>query len=298
MSGSRNVGAGGRLSTRRAPFRRGPSRHTHRFEVGRTGNAGATMSSSDRSGLFGAHPTDALIALLVVALAVVAATTADLEANEAWTLVAGLAAAYIVGRGLSRGDWLAVARRRHRPAHMTLPGKGDGDGDGNGRGDGDGRGGIAEKARALASAVTPDSKGDGSRDSKGDGSRDSTGDGGRDSAEITLHEERVHVESRSRPRERVVVRKHVITEHVSVTVPLRREELRIERVPLDAPRDAGAELDVTLMEDEPVVHTHTVATERFRASKEAVTEQREVGATVRREEADIDITPTNEETSA
>jgi uncharacterized protein (TIGR02271 family) len=237
------------------------------------------MSSSDRSGLFGAHPTDALIALLVVALAVVAATTADLEANEAWTLVAGLAAAYIVGRGLSRGDWFAVARRRHRPAHMSLPG-----------GNGDGHGGIAEKARALASAVTPDPKGDDSHNAKGDDSPES--------AEITLHEERVHVESRSRARERVVVRKHVITEQVSVTVPLRREELRIERVPLDAPRDPGAELDVTLMEDEPLVQTHIVATERFRASKDTVTEQHEVAATVRHEEADVDITPTDKETSA
>jgi stress response protein YsnF len=87
-----------------------------------------------------------------------------------------------------------------------------------------------------------------------------------------LREERVHVESRIRPRERIVVRKHVITEHVRVMVPVRREELIVERVPLDAPSDPGAELDLTLMEDEPVVHTRT---ERFRAN----------------------ITPTNEETA-
>jgi uncharacterized protein (TIGR02271 family) len=253
--------------------------HVHRFEPAWPGNAEAAMPSSDRSGRFGPHPTDALIAFLVVALAVVAATTADLEATESWTLVAALAAAYIVGRGLSRGDWLAVARGRLPAAHLSLPSSGDGNG----------HSGIAEKARSLVSAVTPDAKGDGAA---GSSSADTP-----DSAEITLHEERVHVESRSRPRERVVVRKHVITEHVSVTVPLRREELRIERVPLDAPRDADAELDVTLMEDEPVVQTHIVATERFRASKDAVTDQREVGTTVRHEAVDVDITPTNEETS-
>jgi uncharacterized protein (TIGR02271 family) len=213
------------------------------------------MQPPQRRGHLGAHPADALVALAAAVVAVVAATTADLSAPEAWTLVAGLAAAYVVGRGLSRGDWSGV--RGARPAARVA---------------GNGHSGIGERARA------------------GD-------DDGPDSAEITLHEERVHVESRSRPRERVRLRKHVVTEYVNVTVPLRREELRIERIPLDAPPDPGAELELTLMEDEPVVQTRIVATERFRATKESVTEQAAVDATIRREEAEIDIVPIDKETS-
>jgi uncharacterized protein (TIGR02271 family) len=239
------------------------------------------MQPSQRRGRLGAHPADALLALAAAALAVVVATTADLSAHQAWTLVAALAGTYIVGRGLSRGDWSGAARARRPPAHIGSHDRGDG------------QSGIAGRARALVDAVTPGSSGS----SGSSGSPGSPAGAGRDSAEVTLHEERVHVESRSRPRERVRLRKHVVTEYVNVTVPLRREELRIERIPLDAPPDPDAELELTLMEDEPVVQTRIVPTERLRASKETVTEQADVDATVRREEAEIDIVPIDKETS-
>jgi uncharacterized protein (TIGR02271 family) len=111
---------------------------------------------------------------------------------------------------------------------------------------------------------------------------------GRPGPEVTLHEDRVHIEHRTRPRERVRVHKHVVTEYVTLSVPVRREELRIERIPLDAPPDPTAEADLTLMEDEPVVETEIVARERVRLSTDFITEEREVSATVRQERAEVE----------
>jgi uncharacterized protein (TIGR02271 family) len=111
-----------------------------------------------------------------------------------------------------------------------------------------------------------------------------------DGPEVELHEERLYVDRRSRPRERVRVHRHVVTEEVTVTVPLRREELRIERVPVDAPPDPTAEADFTLMEDEPVVETRVVVRERVRLEVAEVTEEREVEVPLRRERADVQTT--------
>ena len=81
-----------------------------------------------------------------------------------------------------------------------------------------------------------------------------------------------------------------MTEYVTVTVPVRREELRLERVPFDAPHDSTVEADVTLMEEEPVVETRIVAKERVEVAKDVIAEEREITATVRREEADVSTT--------
>src|SRR5215207_9211186 len=64
-----------------------------------------------------------------------------------------------------------------------------------------------------------------------------------DHAEITRSEEQLFVGTESQVRERVTVKKRVVTEEVTVTIPLRREELVIEREPIEpgaaeAPPDA------------------------------------------------------------
>lgn len=84
-------------------------------------------------------------------------------------------------------------------------------------------------------------------------------------AGISLTEDHVRVDREQRPRERVRLVKHVVVEHVTVTVPVRREELRVERIPLDGPAPpATGEVvqELTLMEDVPLVETTPVARER------------------------------------
>jgi hypothetical protein len=50
---------------------------------------------------------------------------------------------------------------------------------------------------------------------------------------MTRSEEEVAIGTRARPRERVRLKKYVVTEHVTKTVPVQREEIRVERVPVD-----------------------------------------------------------------
>jgi uncharacterized protein (TIGR02271 family) len=89
----------------------------------------------------------------------------------------------------------------------------------------------------------------------------------------------------------------VVTEQVETTVPVQREEVRIEREPItDANRDAALaggditeeEHEVTLHAEEPVVQKDVVAKERVRMDKDVVTDEREISEQVRKEQIDID----------
>jgi uncharacterized protein (TIGR02271 family) len=99
---------------------------------------------------------------------------------------------------------------------------------------------------------------------------------------------------------RVRVVKYVVTEEVTVTVPVRREEIRIEEVPLDADASTAAAgaVDtlaptglpevIVLHAERPVVSTEVVPVELVRLSTELVTEHVQVRDTVRRERVDVD----------
>jgi uncharacterized protein (TIGR02271 family) len=93
------------------------------------------------------------------------------------------------------------------------------------------------------------------------------------------------------------VRKYVTTEQQTVTVPVQREEVRVEREPItDANLDAATsgpaiseeEHEVTLHEETPVVEKRAVPRERVRLDKETVTEQRQVDEEVRKEQIQVD----------
>lgn len=114
---------------------------------------------------------------------------------------------------------------------------------------------------------------------------------------MTRSEEELRVGTRSRERGRVRLRKYVVTEQVTQTVPVRREEVRVEREPVtDANRDqalSGAEIsegehEVVLHEEEPVVEKRTVPKERVRLDTETHEEQREISEEVRKEQIDLD----------
>jgi uncharacterized protein (TIGR02271 family) len=110
---------------------------------------------------------------------------------------------------------------------------------------------------------------------------------------MTRSEEELRVGTRQRESGRARLRKYIVTEEVQTTVPVQREELRIEREPItDTNRDAataGADLseeehEVTLHEDEVVVDKQVVPQERVRLDKDVSTEQREVTEEVRKEQ--------------
>ncbi len=110
---------------------------------------------------------------------------------------------------------------------------------------------------------------------------------------MTRSEEELRVGTRQREAGRARLRKYVVTEQVTKTVPVQREEVRIEREPMtDANRDAsmtGGDLteeehEVTLHEDEVVVDKNVVPKERVRMGKEAISEDREVSEEVRKEQ--------------
>jgi uncharacterized protein (TIGR02271 family) len=61
----------------------------------------------------------------------------------------------------------------------------------------------------------------------------STGDeAGDEGGALIRSEEEVDVRREARPRERVRLKKYVVTEHVTKTVPVRREKLAVEREPV------------------------------------------------------------------
>lgn len=118
-------------------------------------------------------------------------------------------------------------------------------------------------------------------------------------AEVLRSEERLDVDLVPEPIESVVVRKRVVTEYVTETVAVRREELVVEREPAAADDGSTAPLahDVEIGEDEttvtlyrevPVVSTRVVPVERVRLRKNVVTEEVEVSGEVRREAVDVE----------
>jgi uncharacterized protein (TIGR02271 family) len=113
-------------------------------------------------------------------------------------------------------------------------------------------------------------------------------------ASVVRSEERVDVGTRRREAGKARLRKYTVTEHVTKTVPVTREEVRVEREPITGGHTGrGAfgddEAEVTLHEDEVVVDKETVPVERVSLDKDTVTEDRQVTEEVRKEQVDTDI---------
>ncbi|MGI3786284.1 MAG: YsnF/AvaK domain-containing protein [Janthinobacterium lividum] len=117
---------------------------------------------------------------------------------------------------------------------------------------------------------------------------------------MTRSEERLRVGTQTREAGRARLRKYVVTENVTQTVPVSHEEVRIEREPItdanigdatSGPAISEEEHEVVLHEETPVVAKETVPVERVRLDKETVTEQATVSEDVRKEQIDTDIDP-------
>jgi stress response protein YsnF len=111
--------------------------------------------------------------------------------------------------------------------------------------------------------------------------------------------------------------KYVVTEDVQITVPIRREEIRVEEVPLDAadsdagedllqhgdlaegerpgrhtaPDDAGLPDEIVLHTERPVVSVEVVPTERVRLRREIVEGIETISGQVQREQVVVDQDP-------
>ncbi len=103
-----------------------------------------------------------------------------------------------------------------------------------------------------------------------------------------------HARGRDRPCAAAQVRRHRERDQ---TVPVQREEVRVEREPItDANRDAAMsgrditeeEHEVTLRAEEPVVEKRAVPNERVRLETDTVTDEQQVTDEVRKERIETD----------
>jgi uncharacterized protein (TIGR02271 family) len=117
---------------------------------------------------------------------------------------------------------------------------------------------------------------------------------------MTRSEEELRVGTERREAGRARLRKHVVSENVTTTVPVEREQVRVEREPItDANIDkatSGPELseeehEVVLHEETAVVDKEVVPKERVRLDKDVTTEQQNVSEEVRKEQIDVDGAP-------
>ena len=114
---------------------------------------------------------------------------------------------------------------------------------------------------------------------------------------MTRSEEELRVGTETRESGRVRLRKYVVTETQQVTVPVSREEVRVEREPItdanledatSGPALSEEEHEVTLVEEEVVVEKRAVPKERVRLGTETVTEERQVSEEVRKEQIEVE----------
>ena len=115
---------------------------------------------------------------------------------------------------------------------------------------------------------------------------------------MTRSEEQLKVGTEQVAAGRARLRKHVVTENQSVTVPVSHEEVTLEREPItDAnvgkatagPDLSDEEHEVQLTEERVVVDKETVPVERVRLDTETVTDDVTVSEDVRKEKVDTDV---------
>jgi uncharacterized protein (TIGR02271 family) len=114
---------------------------------------------------------------------------------------------------------------------------------------------------------------------------------------MTRSEERLNVGTRSEEIGRARLRKYVVTENVTQTVPVSREEVRVEREPItdanignamEGPAISEEEHEVTLHAERAVVEKEAVPVERVRLDKTTVTDQEQVSEQLRKEEIEVE----------
>ena len=120
-----------------------------------------------------------------------------------------------------------------------------------------------------------------------------------DEIRVQRSEEELVAGTRERQAGGVKVRKRVRTDREQLKVPKKREEISVERVPVEEEGqrreaseagivDNGDEIRIPIIEEEVVVEKRPVVKEEIRLHKEVVEEEEVVEEDVRKEEIDID----------
>ncbi len=110
---------------------------------------------------------------------------------------------------------------------------------------------------------------------------------------MTRSAEELRIGKRLERKGDVRVAKHVESHHVRQDVPLRQEQVHVERRPVDRTAVAAVEFQdqeivVPVMEEKAVIEKRPVVKEEIVISKEAVTKQQTVETDLRHEEVDVD----------
>jgi uncharacterized protein (TIGR02271 family) len=114
---------------------------------------------------------------------------------------------------------------------------------------------------------------------------------------MTRSEEELTVGKTERETGRVRLKKYIVEDQVTQTVPVRREEVRIEREPItdanigdatSGPDLSEEEHEVTLHAEEPVAQKRVVPKERVRLDKDVEVSEETVSDTLRKEQIDVE----------
>ncbi len=113
-----------------------------------------------------------------------------------------------------------------------------------------------------------------------------------DELRVQRSEEELRAGTREREAGKMNVRKRVRTDREQISVPTRREEVNVERVPVNE-EGTGAEIgedevSVPVVEEEVVVDKRPVVKEEIRVRKDVVEDEEVVEEDVRKEEVDVD----------
>jgi uncharacterized protein (TIGR02271 family) len=117
--------------------------------------------------------------------------------------------------------------------------------------------------------------------------------GSEDELRVQRAEEELRADTRKREAGGVRVRKQVRTDRARVVVPKKRQEVRVERVPIEEgvppePETGDEEIRIPVIEEEIVIEKRPVVKEEIRLRKEVVEDEEVVEEDVRKEEVDID----------
>lgn len=114
---------------------------------------------------------------------------------------------------------------------------------------------------------------------------------------VLRSEERAHIGTETEETGRARVHKSVETEHFERDVPVTREELRVERVPLtdedraqaaETPRMEEQDEEIILHSERAVVSKESVPVEKVRISKQEVSDTQHVEGELRKEHIDVE----------
>ncbi|WP_462419041.1 DUF2382 domain-containing protein [Kytococcus sp. Marseille-QA3725] len=111
---------------------------------------------------------------------------------------------------------------------------------------------------------------------------------------VVRHEERLNVGKERRETGAVRLKKYVVEEDETISVPLERESIEVERRDITDAQALGTwdfaddELEIRLVEEHPVITKEIYPVEEIGLNKKVVTEDRQVTERLRRERIDIE----------